>query len=161
MTAEVDAIRALVLREARLLDEGRFKDWVALYTRDCAYWMPVDPAATDPATSVAHFHDDHQLMTARAHRLEVPRVNAPEPPPRTLHLLSDIEVEITGAEAVARAAQIYVEWRMRGYGEDDQRMLAGRVTWTLAWAGEGWQIRRKRIDLINSEASLNAIAIPL
>jgi len=30
----------LVHREARLLDEQRWDDWLALYAEDCEYWMP-------------------------------------------------------------------------------------------------------------------------
>lgn len=35
-----DECRALLEREARLLDEGRFEDWLALYAEQCAVWVP-------------------------------------------------------------------------------------------------------------------------
>lgn len=36
-----------LFREARLLDDGRFNDWLDLYGDECLYWVPVTrPAAT-------------------------------------------------------------------------------------------------------------------
>ncbi len=42
MCAEViRAVEQFLYREARLLDERRFHDWLDLFTDDLRYWMPV------------------------------------------------------------------------------------------------------------------------
>jgi hypothetical protein len=42
MCAEVlRAVEQFLYREARLLDERRFHDWLELFTDDLRYWMPV------------------------------------------------------------------------------------------------------------------------
>ena len=33
-------IQQFLVREARLLDERRFVDWLELFTDDVVYWMP-------------------------------------------------------------------------------------------------------------------------
>ena len=39
--------RMLLHREARLLDQGRFDDWLSLYSPRCVYWVPATPGG-DP-----------------------------------------------------------------------------------------------------------------
>ncbi|MGZ5154728.1 MAG: hypothetical protein ACXWC5_32305, partial [Burkholderiales bacterium] len=34
-----DQFRMLLEREARLLDQLRYEDWLALYARECIYWV--------------------------------------------------------------------------------------------------------------------------
>jgi 3-phenylpropionate/cinnamic acid dioxygenase small subunit len=34
------AVEQFLYREARLLDERRFHDWLELFTEDVRYWMP-------------------------------------------------------------------------------------------------------------------------
>ena len=34
-------VEQFLYREARLLDERRFHEWVELFTEDVRYWMPV------------------------------------------------------------------------------------------------------------------------
>jgi 3-phenylpropionate/cinnamic acid dioxygenase small subunit len=37
---DVQACEQFLLHEARLLDEGRFDEWLALFTPDASYWVP-------------------------------------------------------------------------------------------------------------------------
>lgn len=156
-------IRFLTL-EARLLDDQRFSDWVGLYAQDCVYWAPVDPSMKTPADGPSHFHDDIQIMTARVHRLENPRVFAPEPYPRTARIVGDPLIEAideTTGELTVASTLMLIEYRARDRFEDDQRMFGGRVTHTLRPDGDtGFRIARKRIDLINAAGPYNAIAVP-
>ena len=41
-------IEALIHREAGLLDDRRYDDWIALFTEDCRYWVPVSPDMESP-----------------------------------------------------------------------------------------------------------------
>jgi len=34
---------AFLVDEAQLLDEGKFEDWLALFTDDAWYWVPSEP----------------------------------------------------------------------------------------------------------------------
>ena len=37
-----------IYAEARILDEGHYDDWLALWLEDGHYWMPLDYKQTDP-----------------------------------------------------------------------------------------------------------------
>jgi 3-phenylpropionate/cinnamic acid dioxygenase small subunit len=151
----------LLLHEAELLDRGAYAAWGALYDTPCLYWVPVDPALTAPDQGVSHVCDDRQMLDARIHRLLEPRYNQPEPTPRTVHVLSGVRVEQHGDTLIAHSATLVSEYRARGYGEDDRRLFAGRTTHTLRRTPEGLRIAAKRIDLVDSTASFNAILVPL
>jgi benzoate/toluate 1,2-dioxygenase beta subunit len=162
MSAQLKAeLAALVEDEARRLDDRDFTAWLAMYAPDCRYWVPVSPEQDDPAASVAHFHDDKQLMAARCHRLENPRGFGAEPAPRTAHVVSGIRVErAEGDEAVVSSSQIVLEYRRRDRFEDDSRVFGGRVTHRFRRAGDGWLIVEKRVDLVGAEGPMNALAAP-
>lgn len=162
MSEDVKAeLSALVEAEARLLDDGDFPAWLALFAEDCRYWVPVSREQTDPLAGVAHFHDDKQLMAARCHRLDNPRGFGAEPTPRTAHVVSGIRLDrAEGDEAVVSSSQIVVEYRRRDRFEDDNRVFGGRVTHRFRRAGAGWLIVEKRVDLVNAEGSMNALAAP-
>src|SRR5439155_10042637 len=50
----------LVHREARLLDEQRWDDWLALFVEDCEYWMPAWKAdgtpTANPQAELSHIY---------------------------------------------------------------------------------------------------------
>ena len=61
--AQGDSLAAgieLVHREARLLDEQRWVEWLALYLEDCEYWMPAWKAdgtlTANPRTELSHIY---------------------------------------------------------------------------------------------------------
>lgn len=152
----------LVHREAGLLDDRRYDDWLALYTEDCRYWVPVSPDMASPREGPSHFHDDRQVMMVRTHRLANPRTFGAEPSPRTVHIVSGVQVERDdGDTLVVASSQMMLEYRNRDRFEEDQRIFGGRVRHTLRRTPEGLRIAEKRVDLINAEAAFNAMAAPI
>ena len=157
MTAE-----DLVHFEAGLLDDQRYADWIALFTEDCRYWVPVSREMQTPREGPAHFQDDRQVMMVRTHRLLNPRAFGAEPSPRTVHIVSGVRVETDDpCETVVVSSQIMLEYRNRDRFEEDQRIFGSRVRHRLRKTVEGLRIVEKRIDLINAEAAFNAMAAPL
>lgn len=156
-----DDVAALIHLEARLLDERRYAEWVALYAEDARYWVPVSPDMQSPREGPSHFHDDVQVMRVRTHRLVNPRAFGAEPPARTAHIVSGITVDQDGPTIVAGSSQIMIEYRNRDGFEADQRLFGGRVTHHLRRDGETLRIVLKRVDLVNAEGPFNAMAAPL
>lgn len=155
-------VEELIHREAALLDDCRYEEWVALYVDDALYWAPVSPEMQSPREGPSHFRDDKQIMKVRTHRLANPRAFAAEPSPRTVHIISGIYVESDdGDELVVSSSQIMLEYRNRNRFEEDQRMFGGRVRHRIRRTSSGLRIAEKRIDLINAEGPFNAIAAPL
>jgi ethylbenzene dioxygenase subunit beta len=148
MRAELEAC---VLREARLLDERRFADWLALFAEDGAYWVPAQPAQASPQEALSLFYEPKPLLAMRVARLERPGMHAQAPASRTVHHVSGIEV--SGLEA--HSALVVAEWRL-----GEARWFAARVTHKFRQEAGGLRIVLKRVDLIDSEAPQRAIAIP-
>jgi ethylbenzene dioxygenase subunit beta len=149
MKAELEAF---VLREARLLDERRFAEWLALFADDGVYWVPTLPGQGSPQEALSLFHEPKPLLAMRVARLERTDAHIQTPPSRTVHHVSAVE---TTDELEVRSALIVAEWRA-----GEARWFAGRVLHRLRRSAEGLRIVLKRVDLIDSEAPQRAIAVP-
>ena len=159
MTSDV---AAFIHHEARLLDERRYEEWVALFLPDARYWMPVSSTQPGPEAGPSHVHDDIQVLKARTHRLANPRAFAAEPSPRTAHIVSGITWEAADDGGLTVfSSQLMLEYRNRGGFEADQRLFGGQVLHHLQEADGEWRIALKRIDLINAEGPYNAMLAPI
>ena len=154
-----DVTPALLLEfvadEARLLDEQRLDDWNALFTDDGWYWLPADPAHTDPLRQASHLHDDALLRSVKIARLQSPQAHSQQPPGRCHHLLQASAVLVLDAAAnrfSLRTPFIYTELRaghtvvLPGTAWHDLRVDAGRL-----------RLQRKRVDLLHADTALPAI----
>jgi 3-phenylpropionate/cinnamic acid dioxygenase small subunit len=145
--------------EARLLDERRFRDWMALFAEDGTYWVPAVANQDSPFTKVSLFYDDRALMKTRVDRLEHPRIHIQSPPSRTAHLISNVILEAaddaTGDYTVSSTV-IMVEYR-----DEQQRMFAGQQIHRLQRATGGFRIVQKRVNLINCDSAFEAMAVPI
>src|SRR2546430_11771573 len=66
---ERDRFRMLIEREARLLDQLRFDEWLAMYAPECVYWVPPTTTGGDPRREVAVSFDDRHHMQDRNDKL--------------------------------------------------------------------------------------------
>ena len=107
-------VEQFLYREARLLDERRFHEWLELLTDDVHYWMggaqqPLSEdqqGDRDPRSrplcrgrsgqgedELAILDEDKASLTGRVARLDTGMAWAEDPPSRTRHLITNIEVE--------------------------------------------------------------------
>ena len=89
-----------LLHEARLLDEAKFDDWLALFTADAWYWVPSEPDQNNPHETVSLIYDDRRLLETRVRRLASPRMYSQEPRSRTSRIVANVTIE----DAEGRAA---------------------------------------------------------
>jgi benzoate/toluate 1,2-dioxygenase beta subunit len=153
------AFADFLIHEALLLDERRFRDWMALFAEDGTYWVPAVPDQKSPFDQASLFYDDRDLMKTRIDRLEHPRIHVQTPPSRTAHIVGNVVVEEADAakgEYVVGSTVIMVEYR-----DDAQRLFAGRQRHRLRRHGEGFRIVQKRVDLINCDGAFEAMAVPI
>jgi 3-phenylpropionate/cinnamic acid dioxygenase small subunit len=159
--AALDRVRLeeFILQEARLLDERRFRDWMALFADDGTYWVPAVPDQQSPFDQASLFYDDRDLMRTRIERLEHPRIHVQTPPSRTAHLVGNVLVEAVDeakGEVVVGSTVIMVEYR-----DEQQRVFAGRQHHRLRRDGASFRIVQKRVDLINCDSAFEAMAVPI
>jgi benzoate/toluate 1,2-dioxygenase beta subunit len=142
MTVEITRFLA---EEAEFLDAGDYDAWLALFSDDAHYWVPLAPEQTDPVGDVSLFYEDLALMQERIGRLRHAR--ALEAPVRTSHLIGNVRVLI---ERAGDALVVRSRFQMIEFTSEEQRLYGGGVTHHLLATRDGWRIRLKRVDLVNA-----------
>ena len=143
----------LVAREAVLLDERRWDEWLALFTEDCEYWMPTwkadDTLASDPRTELSHFYYANRAgLDDRIFRIRSNRSPASTPLPRTTHILGDLRLlEAASPEAM----RLRSSWVSHVFfpRSGQSHAFFGHSEHALVLAGADWRIAKKRIVLQN------------
>src|SRR5260370_14247289 len=63
------AVEQFLYRQAELLDEKRWQDYIDLFAEDGMYWMPPDPSHATCDAMPAIFAEDRNLMSSRITRV--------------------------------------------------------------------------------------------
>lgn len=158
-TITITEAHQLLYREAFLLDRHRFDDWLALFTPDATYWIPLEENQADPLETSSIVYDNRELLGLRVKQYREARAHARLPLARTVHQVSNVLCqEAKGApnEATVASALIVIEYR-----QGRQRTFGALVEHRLRRTHLGLQIAAKRIGLVNSESELDGIAFLL
>ena len=143
--------------EARLLDTQRYEEWLALFSQDATYWVPLEREQKDPYETSSIIHDDRTLLELRVKQIRHPRAHARLPLARTVHQIGNVmQLGEANGELRIGSTLTLVEFR-----NEKQRLYGALVEHRLRRAGDTFQIAHKRIDLVNSEGELDGIAILL
>jgi 3-phenylpropionate/cinnamic acid dioxygenase small subunit len=153
-----DRCRALLEREARLLDQGQLDEWLALYAPECLYWVPGTPGGGDPRREVAIVFDDRRQLESRIFRLRTGYAWSQVPQSRTVHVVSNVEVFRTAEASVwmIRSTFLVSEFRAQ-----ESRILSGWCAHRVSEHAGGWEIRVKQVNLIDFDQSLRNLSILL
>lgn len=152
-------------REARLLDDRQFHQWLALFADDIRYQMTsrtnryprsskaisiLDPGqyVEDDAVredELALLDECKQTLAGRVARLDTGMAWAEDPPSRTRHIVTNIEVEPNGAPTEIRAHSNFIVYRSRA--ETEQDFYVGAREDTLRRVEGTLKIARRKIVL--------------
>jgi len=141
-------ICAFLYREARLLDDRRFDDWLACYAPDVEFWMPAwsddDELTTDPHSQISliYYADRHGLED-RVFRLKTERSSASMPEARTAHFISNVELLDTREGAV----DLRYNWHTLSHRYQQTAQFFGTNFLTLDVSGEAPMILKKKVIL--------------
>jgi 3-phenylpropionate/cinnamic acid dioxygenase small subunit len=143
-------IELLLYREARLMDEGRYDEWLSLWTDDALYWVPCNHDDIDPMRDVSLIYDDRVRLGERVDRLKSGSVLAQQPKPRMRRVVSNIEVAAReGGETVVHSNFMLGIARPTG-----QQVWIGRSIHRLRSGVDGLKIAHKKVLLINSDMEM-------
>jgi len=169
MRAEViRTVEQFLYWEARLLDARRFQAWLDLLTDDVRYWMPgrsnrypkeskaivvLDPDRYNEADltgddELAILDETKETLGRRIARLETGMAWAEDPPSRTRHMLSNIEVEPGDAASEIKVYANFLVYRSRA--ETEQDFYVGARQDILRHVNGAWKIARRKIILDQS-----------
>src|SRR3954447_21974308 len=158
-------VEQFLYREARLLDERRFHEWLELFTEDLRYWMTgrrnrypksskaiamLDPdryVVEDSTQDVelAILDENKQTLSARVARLDTGMAWAEDPPSRTRHLLANIEIETSNAGSELNVRANFIVYRSRS--ETEQDFYVGARRDVLRLVDGAWKIANRKLIL--------------
>ena len=139
-----------VYHEARLLDEQRWDEWLALFAEDGHYWVPLSPDQTDPLGHNSLAYEDTLLLKLRVERLKEGPFSQ-HPRSRSQHVLQAPEIV---APEVVRTAFFYAE--VRG---DEQQVHAGTMVHHLHEVDGALRILLKRVNLLSAGMALPSLQL--
>jgi 3-phenylpropionate/cinnamic acid dioxygenase small subunit len=152
-------VEDFLYREAALLDDGRLDDWLALFTDDARYRLPI--AADDDELEPALVDDDRERLGERVFRLTSTQAHAQLPPSETVHDVHNVRLEeLPGGEVLVRCNLTVHEVRVGGpeqVGLGRHRVFPGRAVYVLH-PGPPLRIRSKTVHLLHRELPLPNIA---
>jgi len=152
---DLAAITAFLVEEGRLIDERRLDEWLALYTEETSYWLPIKPDQTSPHDHISLVYDDRMLLELRVQRLQRPDMHAQTPVSRTFHMIGNVTAEAAADGTVTvHSKQVVGEYR-----SNRQRVHLATMVHVLVPAGPSYRIRSKRVDLLNCDADHDGIVI--
>jgi 3-phenylpropionate/cinnamic acid dioxygenase small subunit len=153
-----DSFRFLLEREARLLDQLRLEDWLGLFARECAYWVPATPHAGDPRREVAVMFDDRRRLEDRVYRLRTGYAWSQAPVSRTVRFISNVEVFATARESTR---MIRSNFLISEFWDDETRILTGWAGHCFRQQDGRWEIVSKQVNLLECDQSIRNPSIIL
>ena len=151
-------ISALLNRECRLLDEGRFEEWLGLFQDQCIYWIPSDPAPHNPGGTITWEIQDRRRLEDKIARFRTGFAFSQLPPTRTRHSLSNIEIWAVGKTEL----RVRTNLTIHTYRKGDHGTLACMGGYVLQRQGDdSWLIEVKQINLIDADQAQGNISFML
>ena len=156
--AERDRFRMLIEREARLLDQLKFDEWLAMYAPECIYWVPATPQGGDPRREVAISFDDRRRMEDRVYRLRTGYAWSQAPKSRTVRMVTNVEVFAPADAAEGRrrddVRMVRSNFLIGEFRPDGTRYLTGWCGHRVVKEGGRWLIEVRQVNLIDCDQNL-------
>ena len=152
-----DDIIDFIYGEARMLDEGRYTEWLALWMPDAHYWMPLGYNQADPINETSLLYEDHFMLRLRVERLNGERTFSQKPKSRCHHVIQRPFVDVFDVKAgifQTNTAMHYIETRL-----DEQQLLALTAIHDLCCVDGKLRIAGKKLVLVNSDAAFGNIQL--
>lgn len=149
---------SFILDEARLLNEGRYDDWLVLFAQQGRYWIPLQGARQrDGDRHNALADEDRLLLALRVDRLKNPRTFSQQPRSHSQHVLQTPQV--ARRDPLADGFSLYTPFIYVEARGDDQVMLTGHWQHLLCLEDGALRIALKRVNLLNADARLPSIQL--
>jgi 3-phenylpropionate/cinnamic acid dioxygenase small subunit len=155
---DLRAVTEFLYLEARLADEARYAEWLALWTDDGVYWVPAttDPAA-DPQKHLSHVYDNRARLETRVKLLQTGHRYSQEPASSMRRLIANIEARTgEGGELIAESNFLLAELALQAGHE--LHWWVGRTTHRLRRVDGALRLAGKKVVLVNAAEPLPNLA---
>src|SRR5437763_8575191 len=119
----VQDVAEFLYREAELLDERRYEEWLGLLAEDVRYWMPMrrnvkfgeeEREFTRAGQDISWFDEGKEILTRRVKQILTGIHWAEEPVSRISHMVSNVRL-VEVAPSVEAPAEVTVKCRFLIY----------------------------------------------
>lgn len=146
----IEQVAAFIYREARLLDDEQWDDWLACYHEDVEFWMPSwdddDRLVTNPQTEISLiYYPNKSGLEDRVFRIKTERSSATMPDTRTSHNISNLEIlQQQGAVLTVR-----FNWHTLSHRYKTTYSHFGMSRYVIDFSGDSAKILNKYVVLKN------------
>ena len=146
-----EQIQAFIYREARLLDDREWDQWLQCYSEDVVYWMPAwddeDQLTEDPQSEISLiYYPNRDGLEDRVYRIKTERSGASSlPEPRTTHMTTNLEILSREGNEV----KLRFNWQTNSHRYHKTESFFGTSFYTLDISGEQPLITEKKMVLNN------------
>lgn len=150
MSLTYDRLLAFLYREARLLDDREWDEWLACYAPHAVFWMPAwdddDRIVEDPQREISLiYYPNRDGLEDRVFRIKTERSGASMPEPRTNHAVSNVEIlGETDGQMQAR-----FNWHTLSHRYNETLSFFGTSFYTIDVTGAQPLITDKKVVLKN------------
>ena len=140
-------------REAELLDERRYEEWLDLFTEDARYWLPLrrnmkstelERENSSESSGISWFDEGKETLTGRVRQIQTGVHWAEEPLSRVCHIVSNVQVlKATSAEVMVKSRILVYRNRL----QDETDFFVGKREDLLRRVNRQWKIARRKIIL--------------
>jgi len=145
---------AFLYREARLLDDCAWEDWLACYHPDARFWMPSwdddGRLVEDPDREISLiYYPSRQGLEDRVFRIRTERSSATIPDTRTSHNIANVELE----KADGALYTVRFNWNTLSHRYKTDYSHFGMSRYVIDFSGPAPQILDKYVVLKNDYVS--------
>lgn len=143
-------VEQFIYREAAMVDQSRWQEWLEMYTEEMVYWAPSwvneNEMTTDPETEVSIIYmNNRKELEHRIWRFTSGESPASYPLPRTNHLVTNVAItDVTGDQVTASS-----NWLSQSYRDKEQFIYGGFYEHTLVRQDGEFKISKKKVVLLN------------
>lgn len=143
-------VLAFLYREARLLDDRQWDEWLECYSPKVEFWMPAwddhDTLTEDPQSEISLiYYPSRDGLEDRVFRIKTERSSASTPEPRTAHFIANLEVLSEDAGHL----DLRFNWQTLSHRYKATDKYFGTSFYRLDVSGEQPLITRKKVVLKN------------
>lgn len=144
-----DDIESFLYKEAQLLDEGKYEEWLDLYTDDARYWIPSwateEETVEQPDWDLSLINLDRVGLEDFVMRWQSGNAHALQPAPRTNRIITNVLFDRVGDEE----QHVFCKWTMQVYRKDIQELFGGHCEYRIKSSDERLKISFKKVTVLN------------
>lgn len=152
-----DEAESFLFLEASHLDQHRWSQWLELFTDDCRFWVPAwrseHEPTDDPRTQASLvFAAGKRRLAERVTRVQEGKTPTAQPLPRTLHVVTNVQV---AGESGESAWRVDANWMVHRFNIQSAATDTsyGRYEYVVRRQAGMLMIADKKVILINDRVA--------